>query len=254
MSDSPFKNKKIAIIGCSVEGLASVDFLIKQKAYLTLCDQKKEEEFKPELLKKFKQNKIKLQFGQNYLDHLEDFDLIVRTPGFPLWHSKLQKLSKKVIVTSQTKLFFDLCPAKIIGVTGTKGKGTTATLIYQLLKKAGYQVFLGGNIGNPPFSFLEKLNNKSWVVLELSSFQLEDLKKSPHIAVVLNIASDHLYSASLESPNYHQSWQDYIKAKSNLVRFQTKNDFAVLNRDYKNSFDLRKLTKAEVWFFSTKKK
>ena len=108
-------------------------------------------------------------------------------------------------------------PAEIIGVTGTKGKGTTSSLIYEMLKKQGFDAYLGGNIGIPPFEFLDKLNVQSKVVLELSSFQLMDLKKSPHIAVMLMITSEHL--------DWHGSIEEYIDAKRNLLRHQTDKRF-----------------------------
>lgn len=246
-----FKDKKIVVLGCSIEGLSSADFLTRQGARLTLCDQKDESKFSPNLINTLKQKKIELRFGKNYLEALDKFNLVVRTPGFPLWNKKLQEVNaKRVPVTSQTKLFFDLCKGKIIGVTGTKGKGTTSTLIYELLKASGKKVFLGGNIGTPPFSFLEKITQDAWVILELSSFQLADLTKSPHIAVVLNITSDHLYSASFDSPNYHLSQKEYVEAKINILKFQNKSDFAVFNQDYKSSYELKKYTVADTWFFS----
>src|SRR3989344_9158469 len=159
-----FKNKKIAIIGEGIEGISSAKYLKSKGAKVTILDQKQ---------------------GGNYLDNLEDFDLVVRSPGV-----KIETLTPHISqdkITSQTKLFFDLCPAPIVGVTGTKGKGTTSTLIYEMLKKDGKDAYLGGNIGMPPLNFLDKLSDQSVVVLEMSSYQLEDLKKSPHIAVILMI-------------------------------------------------------------------
>lgn len=251
---SQFRDKKIAVVGCSIEGLSTIEFLSRHGARLTLCDQKDEAKFNASLINILRKNKIETHFGKNYLERLDEFDLIIRTPGFPLWNSKLQvATSMGVLITSQTKLFFDLCKGKIIGVTGTKGKGTTSTLIYEMLKAADKKVFLGGNIGTPPFSFLDKVDKDTWVVLELSSFQLSDITKSPHIAVVLNITSDHLYSSSFDSPNYHLSQEEYVKAKINILKFQKENDFAVLNRDYESSSELRKFTQADVWFFSKKK-
>lgn len=252
---SQFKNKKIAVIGASVEGVSSLKFFTKHGARVVLCDQKEPNKFSPIFLNDIKKKQIEVRFGKDYLDGLDKFDLVVRTPGFPLWNQKLVKvINQGVIVTSQTKILFDLCKGRIIGVTGTKGKGTTATLIYRLLKEDGKKVFLGGNIGTPPFSFLNSVDSNSWVVLELSSFQLSDLTKSPHIAVVLNITSDHLYSASFESPNYHLSQREYIQAKTNILRFQRENDFAVINRDYQSSYRLARFTKGDVWFFSKKRR
>ena len=196
-----FKNKKIAIIGEGIEGISSAKYLKSKGAKVTILDQKQ---------------------GGNYLDNLEDFDLVVRSPGV-----KIETLTPHISqdkITSQTKLFFDLCPAPIVGVTGTKGKGTTSTLIYEMLKKDGKDAYLGGNIGMPPLNFLDKLSDQSVVVLEMSSFQLLDLHKSPHIGVILMITSEHL--------DYHKDTAEYISAKRNIIKFQTSSDFAIINRDY----------------------
>src|SRR3990167_10320257 len=160
-----FNKKKIAIIGKAVEGESSAKFLKGKGADVTILD---------------------ISQGESYLDGLDKYDLIVRSPGIKIskliTHNSEQITSK---ITSQTKLFFDMCPCPIIGVTGTKGKGTTSTLIYEMLKKSGKDVYLGGNIGKAPLEFIEQLNSSAVVVLELSSFQLQDITKSPHIAVIL---------------------------------------------------------------------
>ena len=200
-----FKDKKIAVIGIGLEGKSSAEFLKKHGASVEIRDKTQ---------------------GEDYLKDLDKFDLIVRSPGVriaELITHNSELITKKL--TSQTKLFFELCPTKnIIGVTGTKGKGTTSSLIYEMLKADGRDAYLGGNIGVPPFDFLEKLTKDSWVVLELSSFQLLDLARSPHIAVFLMVTSEHL--------DYHKDVLEYISAKRNLLRFQTENDFAILNHDY----------------------
>jgi UDP-N-acetylmuramoylalanine--D-glutamate ligase len=196
-----FKNKKIAVVGEGIEGLSSFKWLKAKGADVSMLDEKQ---------------------GKDYLRNLDNYDLVVRSPGIKI--SDLEKYVKREKITSQIKLFFDLCPAEIIGVTGTKGKGTTASLIYEMLKKQGFDAYVGGNIGIPPFVFLDRLNVQSKVVLELSSFQLMDLKKSPHIAVMLMITSEHL--------DWHSSVEEYIDAKRNLLKGQREIDFAILNRDY----------------------
>jgi UDP-N-acetylmuramoylalanine--D-glutamate ligase len=196
-----FKNKKIAIVGEGIEGQSSFKWLKTRGADVTILDEKQ---------------------GADYLKDLDSYDLVVRSPGIKL--STLEKFVKREKITSQIKIFFDLCPSEIIGVTGTKGKGTTSSLIYEMLKIQGFDAYLGGNIGLPPFEFLDKLSAQSKVVLELSSFQLMDLKKSPHIAVMLMITSEHL--------NWHSSIEEYIDAKRNIVKHQNETDFAILNRDY----------------------
>lgn len=157
-------------------------------------------------------------------ENLDKYDMIVRSPGVYKYRKELKDLTN---VTSKVKIFFDVCPGKIIGVTGTKGKGTTSTLIYEILKKAGKKVFLGGNIGKGIFADLDKMDSESWIVLELSSFQLIDLHKSPHIAVVLMTTSEHL--------DWHASVDEYVNAKASITKYQSSSDFAIYNKDYPNS-------------------
>ncbi|QQG40807.1 MAG: UDP-N-acetylmuramoyl-L-alanine--D-glutamate ligase [Candidatus Levyibacteriota bacterium] len=209
-----FKDKKIAVLGMGIEGESSAEFLRKRGANVAELDQK---------------------IDKDYLEYLEKFDMIVRSPGIKRNLPQLIEAEKKgVIITSQTKLFFDMCPCPIIGVTGTKGKGTTSALIYEMLKESGKDVYLGGNIGNPPFTFLDKLTIQSKVVLEMSSFQLQDMTVSPHIGVVLMITQEHLAPDKKDSPdqNFHTDIYEYIDAKRNIIRFQSNKDFAVINRDY----------------------
>ena len=216
-----FKSQKIAVIGEGVEGVSSAKFLKAKGAKVTILDQKQ---------------------GKDYLKNLDKYDLIVRSPGVKL--EPLKGVPKEKI-TSQTKLFFDFCPCPIIGVTGTKGKGTTSSLIYEMLKKQGFDAYLGGNIGVPPFEFLDKLNVHSKVVLELSSFQLLDITKSPHIAALLMVTSEHL--------DYHNTTENYIDAKRNILKFQTEKDFAVINRDYVASNESDIHTNAKVFYVSTER-
>ena len=153
-------------------------------------------------------------------------------------------------LTSATQLFFECSKAPIIGVTGTKGKGTTATLIAEILKKAGYNVHLGGNVGTPLLSRVLTIKPSDWVVVELSSFQLEDLQTSPHIAVVLRITQDHLANYDKNATNFHKTRDEYIKAKSQIIRHQKSDDVAVLNADDQVSSGFSKLTPAKIAFFS----
>lgn len=220
-----WKNKKVAVVGLGIEGLSSAKFLHEKRAEVWLLDKKKKEDLDPDFISEAERLGAHLVLGDDYLEDLSDFSVIVRSPGVKHLTQELTEAEKKgIVITSQTKIFFDLCPGKIIGVTGTKGKGTTASLIYEMLKASGKDVYLGGNIGTPPFDFLDKLNKDSWVVLELSSFQLQDLDRSPSIAVMLMVTSEHL--------DYHANVLEYIDAKRNLLRFQTADDFAILNRDY----------------------
>lgn len=216
---SNFKGKKIAVLGIGVEGESSVKFLRSKGAKVVQLDKNK---------------------NKNYLENLNQYDLVVRTPGL-----KISELAKKVDpakITSQTRLFFDLCPCPIIGVTGTKGKGTTSSLIYEMLKKQGKDAYLGGNIGKPPLDFLSRLSPQSIVVLELSSFQLQDMTKSPHIAVMLMTTSEHL--------DYHKDVKEYVDAKRNILRFQRSSDYAVINRDYPASLESDIYSVGRIYYVS----
>lgn len=203
---------KIALIGFDTEGRATYDYFAAQGHELMICDQK------PELLGLPAGAAAVL--GEGYLDNLDRFDLVVRTAGLPpkLILEKNPGIQDKI--TTHINEFFKACPTKnIIGVTGTKGKGTTSTLITRMLEAAGRHVQLGGNIGVPPLTFLPELTADSWVVLELSSFQLIDCRYSPHIAVSLMIVPEHL--------NWHTDMNEYVQAKGQLFAHQADEDIAI---------------------------
>ena len=214
MSTTELGNKKIVILGLGREGLSTLKFLKKRGIKCDVLDAKK---------------------NKNYADKIADYEVVFRTPGFPRLHPKLLAAEKNgVVVSSHIKLFFDLCPAKIIGITGTKGKTTTASLIYQILKSKYQNVFLAGNIGKPALDILPKLNNKSLVVLELSSFQTQDLHKSPHIAVITNMTLDHMDPSGKFGPATHQTAKEYFDAKLNILKHQKPGDFAIIHPSLKN--------------------
>jgi UDP-N-acetylmuramoylalanine--D-glutamate ligase len=175
-----------------------------------------------------------------------DVEILFRSPGISPDRPELVKARESgVKITSQVNLFFELCPARIIGVTGSKGKGTTSTLIAEMLR-AGLSdstVYLAGNIEKDPFEFLDILQSNDIVVLELSSFQLVDLERSPQIAVVLGITSDHL--------EYHKTQPAYVEAKSAIVRYQTAADHAILNIENTDSLSFAELTQAKLHYYST---
>jgi UDP-N-acetylmuramoylalanine--D-glutamate ligase len=208
----PFdKNSKIAIAGFGVEGEAVYRYL-ERHGYknIVIFDEKKKGE------------KIK-----NIFD-FDDFDIIFRSPGIHKNNPALIKARKKgKVITSASRLFFEMCPCRVIGVTGTKGKGTTSTLVYKILKEASKDAYLGGNIGKCPLGFLDSLRNDSIVVLELSSFQLHDLEKSPEIAIVLKTTSEHL--------DYHKDREEYLSAKESIVKYQSTSDIVIVNKDYEYS-------------------
>jgi len=207
-----FKDKKICILGFGREGESTLETLrqVFPDKTIGIAD------IKP---KAIKDKHIKFHSGKDYLKALKLYNVIFRTPGIPV---ALVKKSTKTNteITSQTKLFFDLCPANIIGVTGTKGKSTTASLIYQVLKSK-FKTYLIGNIGYPPLDRLKQIKKDSKVVFEISSHQLSDLHQSPQIAVFLNLFPEHM--------DYYSSFSQYTKAKANITKFQTKKDLLIFN-------------------------
>ena len=176
---------------------------------------------------------------------LEKYQVVFRTPGLPFLSEAVQRVIRRGgRVTSQTQLFFGLCPAPIIGVTGTKGKGTTATLLSKILEMgSGRKIWLAGNIGLDPFDFLEKLRPEDLVVLELSSFQLQDMSRSPHVAVVLKITPEHL--------DHHRDFREYVLAKENIVKHQKNTDFAVVNYDSEVTREFAKFSLGKIFWNST---
>lgn len=223
------KNKHVVVLGMGVEGYSSALYLAQNGVKVVVLDSRSDLEQPQELL----DLGVTFVLGPDYLKRLSGAEVIVRSPGIPRDLPEIvESEAKGAKVTSQTQLFFDWCPSEIIGVTGTKGKGTTSSLIYEMLKKQGIDAYLGGNIGKPPFAFLDHVRAQSKVVLELSSFQLEDIKSSPHIGVLLMTTSEHLDKDIVGTQNYHKSLELYIEAKRNMLKFQTSSDFAILNRDY----------------------
>lgn len=241
-----FVEKSIALLGLGLETTDILHWLSQhsQNCSITVFDQKSKSDLADFLINLPDNLKLHFSLGSDYLKPgLSQFDFIFRSPGFHRLHPDLLTAQQKgVKILSATKLFFQFCPCPIIGVTGTKGKGTTTTLIANILKASDINAYVAGNIGQSSLKLLDYLKSSDWVCLELSSFQLQDLTTSPHLAVVLNITSEHL--------DMHQSVNEYRQAKVNLVRFQTKKDLAVINADYPFAHSLAKITQAQVYWFS----
>ncbi|HEV2403102.1 MAG TPA: UDP-N-acetylmuramoyl-L-alanine--D-glutamate ligase [Candidatus Saccharimonadales bacterium] len=202
---------KVAIVGYEVEGRSAYAYWHKQGADITICDQDPA---------KVIPSGVPARLGEDYLERLDKFDVIVRTPGLQprLILDRNPDVADKI--TTVVDEFLRVCPTKhTIGITGTKGKGTTATLITRMLEISGRSVFLGGNIGVPPLDFLDKLDEESWVVLELSSYQLADIRHSTAIAVCLMVAPEHL--------NWHADMDEYVLSKSHLFEHQEYNGLAI---------------------------
>jgi UDP-N-acetylmuramoylalanine--D-glutamate ligase len=231
------KNKKIAFLGLGIENLALINYLIKQDGEfdISIFDGRDAEKLGERYEGLSQYSFVKWNLADDSKRDLDDFDILFRSAGWPIFDSKIQEVLKKGIeVSSAIKLFFEISPSKnIIGVTGTKGKGTTSGLIVQILKVINKKVFWGGNIGIPVFEFFDQIQEDDFIVLELSSFQLEDIEQSPFISVITNLSSEHLSPADPLNPNYHKSLDDYCEAKLNIFKFQGKDDFAVLSKDFR---------------------
>lgn len=224
---SEFSGKRVAVAGFGIEGQAAVGFLLQDRIIPLVYDEKPETDFSADTVKAYRDQGVEFHFAT--LDGLEGADVIIRSPGIqPEKPALLAAHRKGIEITSITKIFFERAKGITIGVTGTKGKGTTSSLIAEILKNAGKDVHLGGNIGLPAISFVEDLTDDSYTVYELSSFQLMDLTRSPHIAVVLMVTSEHL--------DYHPTQGEYVEAKAPIVKFQSSEDMVVANRDYEHSF------------------
>ncbi|HHE76439.1 MAG TPA: UDP-N-acetylmuramoyl-L-alanine--D-glutamate ligase [Candidatus Parcubacteria bacterium] len=219
-----FKGKKILVMGLGLHGggAAAVRFFLTQGAEVVVTDLKKGEELKKHL-NGLRGANLKFVFGEHRKKDFVKADLIIRNPAVPLTSPYIRFAEKRGIpVKTDIEIFFDLVPpAQIIGITGTKGKSTTATLSYLFLKTKYRNVFLGGNIGISPLSFVSKINKKARIILELSSFELESLRKSPHIAVITKIFPDHL--------DRHKTFKNYLRAKENIFKYQKKGDILILN-------------------------
>ena len=235
-------DKKVLVVGFGVEGKSLTEYFLKQGAKVTIADQKTIAELPADEVELFSSKGVGWRSGESYLDSLVDFDLIAFSPGVK--YPTYQKIiNSGVPYTTQMQLFFENTPTKnLIGVTGTKGKGTTSALIYEILKASGKNVYLGGNIGTGVLPLLDNLKPDDWVVLELSSYQLRDLKISPHIGVILNITPDHM--------DVHSDFDDYVGSKANIIRYQNEDDYALLNDEYEVTKKLAELTKARVEYFN----
>ncbi len=216
------KEKKIDVIGIGISNVPLIKYLAKNGAKVHACDRRNKEEL-GEIYEELKMLGVSFSLGENYLEDL-DGDIIFKTPGMRFDNPKLLEAKKRgAYVTSEMELFMEFSPANTIAVTGSDGKTTTTTLIHKMMTEEGYKTWLGGNIGTPLFCSLEDIKKDDWVILELSSFQLHTMKKSPQIAVITNISPNHL--------DMHKDYQEYIDAKKNIMSYQENEDILVINMD-----------------------
>ena len=216
------RHKTVAVIGIGVSNTPLLELLLAEGIRVTACDKRSREQM-GEQAERLEQLGCALHLGEDYLKDL-DADVIFRTPGLrPDVPELAACVDRGAVLTSEMEVFFEVCPCPIIAVTGSDGKTTTTTIIAELLKAAGKRVWVGGNIGHPLLCQADGMLPTDYAVLELSSFQLMTMKRSPHIAVVTNLAPNHL--------DVHRDMAEYVAAKENIFRHQSGEDVAVFNAD-----------------------
>ena len=235
------KGKRIAVLGLGVSNRPLVRLLLEFGCDVTGCDKTPRDKLDEEVLE-LEKSGCKLRVGDGYLDGVEA-DIVFRTPGMHPNNPAIEALrSRGAEVTSEMEVFFVVCPCQIIAVTGSDGKTTTTTLISEMLKGEGNTVWLGGNIGTPLLPLVRQMRDTDFAVVELSSFQLMDMKRSASRAVVTNLAPNHL--------DIHRDMEEYVDAKKNIFRYQDENDLLVLNAD--NAITASFRGKGVTHFFSRK--
>lgn len=237
------EGKKIAVIGIGISNTPLIKLLLRNGCDVTACDRKKRGDFNG-LDEELISLGAELRLGKDYLQNL-DHDVIFKTPGLrPDVPELLEAADRGAIITSEMEAFFEVCPCNLVAVTGSDGKTTTTTVISELLKAAGKHVYVGGNIGSPLFPIADGMTENDWAVLELSSFQLMTMQKSPQIAVVTNLSPNHL--------DYHKSMSEYIESKENIFRHQNEDGLLILNADNEITRAFEKYAKGRVSLFSRK--
>ena len=235
------KGKKIAMCGIGVSNTPLILNFLEKGAKVYACDRRSREMI-GEIADKLEAAGAELCLGDGYLNDLE-VDIIFRTPGMSFNLPELEAARKKgIAVTSEMEVFFDLCPATLFAITGSDGKTTTTTLISKMLEAEGKKVFVGGNIGKPLLPEIENITADDFVVVELSSSQLISMRKSPDVAVVTNLAPNHL--------DVHKDMEEYIEAKKNIILHQNAFSRTVLNRDNEITQGFKKYARGQSLSFS----
>ena len=274
-------DKSLLILGLGREGQSTWRYLraaFPEKT-LGLADQVPLEKFESEVAEKIRSDAhLRLHFGPEYLGSLTEYDVIVKSPGIPgtlpalreaidrsltvpsaslrtgaarmvrllTRAARIGEVESRKKITSHTAIFFANCPGRVIGVTGTKGKSTTASLIYAILERASYQTFLVGNIGAPALDLLAQADANTVFVYELSSHQLLDLRQSPPMAVLLNVVPEHL--------DYYESFDQYVAAKENITRYQAESDALIYDADYEIPREIASRSRARRFAYSLEKR
>ena len=224
------KDKKIAVLGLGVSNRPLVRLLLEAGCTVTGCDRTPREKLDPEVLE-LESLGCELRVGEGYLEGVEA-DLLFRTPGMHPGHPAIEALrSRGAEATSEMEVFFEVCPCSTIAVTGSDGKTTTTTLVSEMLKAGGKKVWLGGNIGTPLLPLVRQMEPEDFAVVELSSFQLMDMVRSPRRALITNLSPNHL--------DVHKDMEEYVEAKKNIYRFQDSGDLLIVNADNEITAPLR---------------
>lgn len=240
------KNKKVAFIGLGVSHKELIEIFLKKGINVILCDKKSPDEL-GESYDKLKNMGCEFSLGENYLNEIYNCDIVFRTPGMYYLSDALTKAREMgIAVTSEMEVFFDLCPCKIIGITGTDGKTTTTTIISEMLSRSGKTVHKGGNIGRALLPIIDSISPDDVAVVELSSFQLISMRKSPDYALITNVFPDHL--------NVHKDMDEYVNSKRNLLIHQNAFSKSVLYADNEISRSLSKDVRGNLLMYSINEK
>ncbi|MBE0685637.1 MAG: UDP-N-acetylmuramoyl-L-alanine--D-glutamate ligase [Anaerolineaceae bacterium] len=237
-------NKQVLVIGAARQGLALARFLASHGAIITLNDGRPEQEIQSS---KNQLNDLPIRWvlGEHPLKLLNETNLVCVSGGVPLDIPLIvEAINQNIPLSNDSQIFMEIVPCPVIGITGSAGKTTTTSLLGDIAQKAcakDRKVWVGGNIGNPLINNVEEMSKNDFVILELSSFQLELMTISPHMAAIMNITPNHL--------DRHGTLEAYTAAKANILKHQTLKDFAILNRDDPGSYGLRHLVKGNLVSF-----
>ncbi len=240
-------DKKVAIIGIGVSNIPLLEYFNKKGAKVTVFDRRNIENIDKNIIDTISNYCMGMSFGVDYLSKLHGFDIIFRSPSCrPDTKEIEEEVNRGAILTSEIEMLMKMCPGTIIGITGSDGKTTTTSLIYEIIKQKGYNCYLGGNIGIPLFTKIDEIKKDDIIILELSSFQLMDMEISPNISIITNITPNHL--------DIHKSYEEYIESKKNIFKYQNKDGILILNYDNDITREFEKEANGKVIFFSSKTK